>query len=82
MKISYGNTGTLYIPVTNLDVVQKYANADAKPPKLSKLDTPEWGHTKTKVKAAVEEIAEELVLLYAQRSEAKGYVYDPDTVWQ
>ena len=82
MRISYGTSGTLFIPVTNLDVVQKYASSDAKPPKLSKLDSPEWKRTRTRVRAAVEEVAEELVLLYAERREGRGYTYGPDTVWQ
>ncbi|MBR6322522.1 MAG: DEAD/DEAH box helicase, partial [Lachnospiraceae bacterium] len=82
MQISYGNSGTLYIPVTNLDVVQKYANADAKPPKLNRLDSPDWKRTKTRVKQAVEEVAEELVELYALRQNGKGFVYGTDTVWQ
>ena len=82
MKISYGKSGTLYIPVTNLDVVQKYASADAKPPRLNKLDSPDWKKTKTRVRAAVQEVAEELVSLYASRQNGTGYVYSPDTVWQ
>ncbi len=82
MKISYGKSGTLYIPVTNLDVVQKYASADAKPPKINKLDSPDWKKTKTRVRAAVQEVAEELVSLYASRQNGTGHVYSPDTVWQ
>ncbi len=82
LKISYGKSGTLYIPVTNLDVVQKYASSDAKPPRLSRLDSPEWKRTKARVKAAVEEVAEELVRLYAFRQNGRGFTYGPDTVWQ
>jgi len=82
MEISYGTSGTLYIPVTNLDVVQKYASADAKPPRLNRLDSPDWKKTRGRVKAAVEEVADELVSLYAERQNGKGFVYGPDTVWQ
>ena len=82
MQISYGTSGTLYIPVTNLDVVQKYASADAKPPRLNRLDSPDWKKTKSRVKAAVQEVAEELVELYALRQNGTGYKYAPDTVWQ
>ncbi len=82
LKISYGTSGTLYVPVTNLDVVQKYASADAKPPKISKLDSPEWKKTKSRVRAAVDEVADELVKLYAVRMNGQGFVYGPDTVWQ
>jgi len=82
LEISYGSSGTLYIPVTNLDVVQKYASADAKKPHLNRLDTPEWKKTKTRVKAAVEEVAEDLVRLYAARDHGMGYEYAPDSIWQ
>jgi len=82
MEISYGTSGTLYIPVTNLDVVQKYASADAKPPRLNRLDSPDWKKTKGRVKAAVEEVADELVALYAARQNGSGHVFGPDTVWQ
>ena len=82
MKISYGDSGTLYIPVTNLDVVQKYASKEAKPPRISRLDSPEWSRTKGRVKAAVEEVAEELVALYAERMNGEGFRFGPDTVWQ
>jgi len=82
MEISYGNSGTLYIPVTNLDVVQKYASQDAKMPHINRLDSPDWKKTKARVKAAVEEVAEELVNLYALRENGTGHAFREDTVWQ
>ena len=82
MQISYGTSGTLYVPVTNLDVVQKYASADSKPPKISRLDSPEWSHTKKRVRTAVKEVAEELVRLYYTRQHTTGFEYGPDTTWQ
>ena len=82
LKIVYGKSGTLYIPVTNLDVVQKYASADARPPHISRLDSPDWKRTKARVKAAVQEVAEELVRLYAIRQNGRGFKYSEDTVWQ
>ncbi|MBR4768666.1 MAG: transcription-repair coupling factor, partial [Lachnospiraceae bacterium] len=82
MQISYGTSGTLYIPVTNLNVVQKYASADAKPPKINRLDSPEWKRTRSRVRTAVEEIADNLVRLYSARQYSEGYEYGPDTVWQ
>ena len=82
MKISYAQGGNLYIPATQLDLIQKYASADAKKPKLNKLGTQEWNRTKTRVRGAVKEIARDLVKLYAARQEQDGYVYGEDTVWQ
>ena len=82
MQISYGDSGTLYVPVTNLEVVQKYASSDAKMPRLSRLDSPEWKKTRARVKTAVTEVAEELVELYALRQNGEGFRYAKDTVWQ
>ena len=82
MKIEYRDGGTLYILATGLDVIQKYASADARKPKLNKLGSKEWGNTKTKVRGAVQEIARDLVELYAKRQEKQGFSFGKDTVWQ
>lgn len=82
MKISYAAGGNLYIPATQLDLIQKYASADAKKPKLNRLGTQEWTKTKTRVRGAVKEIAKDLVQLYAARQDQEGFCYGPDTVWQ
>lgn len=82
MKISYAGGGNLYIPATQLDLIQKYASADAKKPKLNRLGGQEWHKTKTRVRGAVKEIAKDLVELYATRQQQEGFVYGPDTVWQ
>ena len=83
MKISYRDGGNLYVLATSLDMIQKYASADAeKVPKINKLGTSEWTKTKTKVRTAVDGVAKELVELYAVRQQKQGYQYGPDTVWQ
>ena len=82
MKISYAEGGVLYIPVAQMDLIQKYAGADAKKPRLNKLGTIQWGKTKSQVKKAVQAVAEDLVKLYAARQRGEGFVYGPDTVWQ
>ena len=82
LKIEYGDGGKLYIPATRLDRIQKYAGSQAKAPKLNKLGSPEWKKTKTKVKKEVQQIARDLVELYAARQATDGYQYGPDTVWQ
>lgn len=83
MKISYRDGGILYVLATGLDVIQKYASADSgAKPKLNKLGTQEWNKTKSKVRTAVDEIAQDLVELYAVRQQSRGYEYGPDTVWQ
>ncbi len=83
MKIEYAGGGNLYILATGLDVIQKYASADAgKKPKLNKLGSKEWEKTKTKVRSAVGEVAKDLVELYALRQNSQGFQYGQDTVWQ
>ncbi len=83
MKISYRDGGNLYVLATGFDVIQKYASAEAgTKPKLNKLGTQEWSRTKSKVRTAVEEVAGDLVELYAARQNGKGYCYGQDTVWQ
>lgn len=83
IKIEYRDGGNLYVLATGLDVLQKYASADAdRKPKLNKLGTKEWEKTKTKVRSAVDEVARDLVELYARRQNSKGYQFGKDTVWQ
>ena len=82
MKIEYSGGSFLYVLATQSEVIQKYAGADAKAPKLNKLGTQEWNKTKTRVRSAVQNIAKELVELYAARRDKEGFVYGPDTVWQ
>ena len=82
IKIEYSGGSNLYILATQLDTLQKYAGADAKRPKLNRLGGQEWYKTKSKVKGAVKNIAQDLVELYAARQETEGYAYEPDTVWQ
>ena len=82
IKIEYRDGGNLYVLATGLDVIQKYASADAKRPKLNKLGTQEWNKTKSKVREATGEVAKDLVELYAVRQQKNGFQYGKDTVWQ
>ncbi|MBP5411151.1 MAG: transcription-repair coupling factor, partial [Lachnospiraceae bacterium] len=82
VKVEYEG-GTCYVPATGLDVLQKYADADVeKKPKLNKLGGTEWKKTKAKVQRSVNNIAQELVNLYAIRSSRKGFAYEADNEWQ
>ncbi|MDR1017158.1 MAG: transcription-repair coupling factor [Lachnospiraceae bacterium] len=82
MKIEYQGSGVLYIPATSFNLINKYSNSDAKKPPLNKLGSNDWKKTTTKVKKAVDLIAEDLVELYAKRRENIGYQYEKDTTWQ
>lgn len=82
MKIEYKGGDNLYVLATGFSVIQKYASADAKKPKINKLGGKEWVNTKTKVRGAVNEVAKDLVRLYAIRQQKEGYPFGKDTVWQ
>lgn len=82
IKIEYSGNDVLYILATQLDVLQKYSGADARKPKLNKLSGQEWGRTKSKVKAAVTQVAKDLVELYAKRQNEQGFCFSEDTIWQ
>ncbi|WP_342455837.1 hypothetical protein [Caloramator sp. Dgby_cultured_2] len=72
----------MYVPVEQLDIIQKYIGADDNPPKVNKLGSSDWIKTKNKVKASLKEMAEDLIKLYAERSKIQGHAFSPDTPWQ
>ncbi|MBR3909784.1 MAG: DEAD/DEAH box helicase, partial [Anaerotignum sp.] len=82
MKISYRDGGSLFVPVNQMDMVQKYIGTGSAAPKLNKLGGQDWAKAKAKARKAVQIMAEDLVALYAKRAAAKGHEYGEDTVWQ
>jgi transcription-repair coupling factor (superfamily II helicase) len=82
LDIVYDKGDKLYVPVDQLDLVQKYIGSEGKSPKVNKLGGAEWQKAKSKVKKSINEIAEDLVKLYAARAAVKGYKYSKDTEWQ
>lgn len=82
LELWYQGQDKLYVPVEQLDLVQKYIGSEGKIPKINKLGGTEWTKTKSRVQKSINEIAEELVKLYATRSLVKGFTYSKDTVWQ
>ncbi len=83
LKVQYSGSDVLYVPVTQLDLLSRYtAPGDEEKVKLAKLGGAEWQRTRAKVKKATEEMAQELIELYARRRQAKGYAFPPDGDWQ
>ncbi len=83
LKIAYDKSDTLYVPVTQLDLLSRYtAPGDSDKVKLARLGGGEWAKTKSRVKAATSEMAKDLIELYARRREAKGYAFPDDGDWQ
>ncbi|QPK79862.1 transcription-repair coupling factor [Corynebacterium lizhenjunii] len=70
----------LWVPMDSLDLLSKYTGGEA--PRVSKMGGSDWKNTKKKARAAVREIAGELVELYAKRQSAPGHAFSPDTPWQ
>lgn len=83
ITIKYAGSDVLYVPVTQLDLVSRYIGPkDDAGVKLNKLNSMEWHRTRSRVKSAVKDMAEELTKLYAQRQMAKGFAFSPDNDWQ
>ena len=82
IKIEYRGGDFLYVPTNALDNVRKYISKDGITPKLSKLGTKDWEKTQNKIRNKLREVAEELILLYAERSKQKGFAFSLDTIWQ
>src|SRR5699024_9034378 len=82
MLIKYSGDDKLYVPIDQIDLVQKYVASEGKEPKLYKLGGSEWGKVKRKVQSNVEDIADDLIKLYAERESRKGYAFSEETELQ
>ncbi|WP_146550912.1 MULTISPECIES: transcription-repair coupling factor [Rummeliibacillus] len=78
LHIRYRADDKLYVPVDQIDLIQKYVGSEDKEPKLHKLGGTEWKKTKSKVSSAVQDIADDLIKLYAKREAEKGFAFTPD----
>lgn len=83
IKISYAKGDTLYVPVTQLDLVSKYIGPkeDSKV-KINRLGSGDWSKAKAKVRASLQDMAKELIALYSKRMNTKGYAFSEDTDMQ
>lgn len=82
MVINYRNNAQIFVPVTQLNLVQKYVSSESKAPRINRLGGNEWAKTKRRVASKVEDIADELVDLYSKRETAKGYAFPADDYLQ
>ena len=82
LSIKYTGEDKLYVPIDQMNLIQKYIGSDTKIPKVNKLGSADWLKTKTKVKRAIEDMAEDLIKLYATRETIKGFRFSQDTEWQ
>ncbi|MEE8121551.1 MAG: CarD family transcriptional regulator, partial [Anaerolineales bacterium] len=82
LLIEYADGDQLYIPVHQADRISRYVGANSSSPSLSRLGSSEWARSKGKAREAVEQVARDLLELYAERQTVLGTAFSPDTVWQ
>ncbi len=82
LLIRYADEARLYVPVERMDLVQKYTGTDGQPPRLDRLGGLTWARTKARAIRSMQHLAEELLMLYAERKLIRGHAFSPDTPWQ
>lgn len=82
LHIQYAGNDKLYVPVEQIDQVQKYVGSEEKVPRIYSLGGSEWSKVKNKVRSSVKDIAQDLIELYAKRQAAKGFTFSRDTPYQ
>lgn len=82
LNISFKNDAHIFIPVTQLNLIQKYVASEGKAPRLNKLGGSEWAKTKSKVSKKVDDMADELVELYSKREQEPGFAFPVDDDYQ
>ncbi len=82
LALEYEGGDQLFVPIPQADRLTRYIGPDNQRPGLSRLGSPEWTNTKSKVRNAVQDIAADLLDLYAERQIAQGYAFAADTSWQ
>ena len=82
LTIEYANKDRLHIPAEQINLLVRYRGSGSIKPKLSRMGGKDWENTKTKVKKEVEQVAYDLLRLYAKRKMQKGIQFLPDTTWQ
>jgi transcription-repair coupling factor (superfamily II helicase) len=82
LAVEYDGGDMVFVPVHQADRLTRYIGSDGGTPALSRLGGVEWTSTKSRVREAVQQIAEELLDLYARRQVSQGYAFKADTIWQ
>src|SRR6185369_7635788 len=82
MLLEYANEAKLYVPLTRMDLVEKYRGAGEGTPPLDRLGGATWTARKSRAKARMRDMADELLKLYAERRMSEGFAFSPDSNWQ
>lgn len=78
LEVLYQGTDKIYIPVEKIDLLSKYSGKEGAAPKINKLGGNEWNKTKARVKSKVNDMADQLLALYAERESRRGFAFSPD----
>ncbi len=82
LAVEYANSDKLYVPIHQADRLARYVGLDDGIPRLNRLGSADWGLVKRRARRAVEDIAKELLEIYAKRETTPGRAFSPDTEWQ
>ncbi|MCL2831677.1 MAG: transcription-repair coupling factor [Treponema sp.] len=82
IKLEYQDEETVFVPIEQVNLVQRYIGSEGNPPRLDKLGSKSWENRKDRVKKSVEDIAEKLLVLYSKRRQSQGFAFPKDSEWQ
>jgi transcription-repair coupling factor (superfamily II helicase) len=82
VKLEYQDEEVVFVPIEQVNLVQRYIGNEGQPPRLDKLGSKSWENRKGRVRKSLEDIAEKLVTLYSKRKKAQGFAFPADTEWQ
>ncbi|MDK2897423.1 MAG: hypothetical protein PWP04_1543 [Candidatus Atribacteria bacterium] len=82
LEIEYAASDSLFVPVENIHLLQKYSGVGGASPKVSRLGKDDWSKVKKRAEKSANQVASELVELYAKRNLKKGHAFSPDSAWQ
>ena len=82
IEVEYAGDETVFVPIEQVNLVQRYIGNEGCPPRLDILGSKSWENRKGRVKKSVEDIAEKLLVIYSRRKQAQGFAFPKDTEWQ
>ncbi|MDR2798783.1 MAG: transcription-repair coupling factor, partial [Treponema sp.] len=82
IKLEYAGEEFVFVPIEQVNLVQRYIGNEGSPPRLDKLGSKSWENRKSRVKQSVEDIAQKLITLYSKRKAAQGFSFPEDSEWQ
>jgi transcription-repair coupling factor (superfamily II helicase) len=82
IKLEFADAETIFVPLEQVNLVQRYIGNEGSPPRLDKIGSKSWSERKARAKKAAEELASRLITLYSKRKAARGFAFPPDSEWQ